>query len=295
MASNMKTKPKTKGVANLIKSFLKRESKAKRSLQTVLPGKKKHISAIPVEKNPETVKKTCKLPAPRFPVSSYKSKKSNVSILDKKNEIEANHSFYLSPNTTITGPKYFFHSDISDTYNETYMRLIPRDPEWLFVYWEISEPSMNELKRKMGDEFASNKKLLRLCDVTGIHYNGSNAGSYTDIEINGIANNWYLKVPETGRAYVVECGFLTSQGRYILAVRSNLVHVPRSGLSPVLDQEWTTASSDELIRMSADGLKRNLGASEKRFGIVAGETEKQETIFAFSAGSGSGMPGIGIR
>jgi hypothetical protein len=175
------------------------------------------------------------------------------------------------------------------------MRLIPRDPEWLFVYWEISEPSMNELKRKMGDEFASNKKLLRLCDVTGIHYNGSNAGSYTDIEINGIANNWYLKVPETGRAYVVECGFLTSQGRYILAVRSNLVHVPRSGLSPVLDQEWTTASSDELIRMSADGLKRNLGASEKRFGIVAGETEKQETIFAFSAGSGSGMPGIGIR
>jgi hypothetical protein len=296
MAGKIKTIKKTKGVANVIKRFLKRESIAKKSTKTVLPGKKEHLSANPNEKKSETAKKIYVKPGCFLPEPTRKTALSKAPLPHKKNKIEANRSFFLSPKTSITGPKYFFHTDIPDTYNETYMRAIPRDPEWLFVYWEISGPSMNDLKRKMGDtEFGSSKKLLRLCDVTGIHYNGSNAGRYTDIEINNIANNWYVKVPETGRAYVVECGFLTSHGRFFLAVRSNVVNVPRFGLSPVLDQEWTTASSDKLIRMSADGFKRNLGASEKRFGVVPGEVEKQERFFALSGGSGSGMFGSGVR
>ena len=296
MAGKIKTIKKAKGVANLIKGFLKRESSGKKTSGTVFSVKKTHSPGIPHEKKPETAKKTDIKPGCFLSAANPKTVTTNAPLPHKKNKILANHSFFLSPKTSIRGPKYFFHTDIPDTYNETYMRAILRDPEWLFVYWEISGPSMNDLKRKMGDtEFGSSKKLLRLCDVTGIHYNGSNAGRYTDIEINNIANNWYVKVPETGRAYVVECGFLTSHGRFFLAVRSNVVNVPRFGLSPVLDQEWTTASSDELIRMSAGGFKRNLGASEKRFGVVPGEVEKQERFFALSGGSGSGMFGSGVR
>jgi hypothetical protein len=193
----------------------------------------------------------------------------------------------------MAGPKYFFHADIPDSYNDTYMRAMTRDPEWLFVYWEISEAFRNSLKSKMGDAaFESAKKLLRLCDVTDIDYNGTNAQHYVDIEINDYANNWYIHVPESGRAYVVEYGFLTSDGKFFLAVRSNVVNVPHFGLSPIQDEEWATASTDELIRMSADGLKRPLGASEKHFGAGDERPENAESLFGLGAGSGSGMVGM---
>jgi hypothetical protein len=298
MAGKTKSKPKAKGVANLIKKFLKRESPLKKNVQPVLVSKKEHFSEKSPEKKPATAKKTDIKPVCFDPEISRKMAASNDHLLSKKRKNKENYSF-LSPRTIIVGPKYFFHTDIPDTYNETYMRAIPRDPEWIFVYWEISEPTMNDLKRKMGGtEFGIAKKLLRLCDVTEIIYNGSNAWRYTDIEINRIANNWYIKVPEPSRTYLVECGFLTSDGRFLLAVRSNVVKVPRLGLSPVLDQQWSTAASDELIRMSAAGIKRGLGASEKRFGVLAGEAGNQEAFWGLSAGSGSGLfgvPGSGTR
>ena len=193
-------------------------------------------------------------------------------------------AMFISEKSPIAGPKYFFHTDIPDVYNDTYMRALPRDPEWIFVYWEISESSRNGLKGKMGEAaYHSSKKLLRLYDVTGRNYDGSNAQSYTDIEINDYANNWYIRVPEPGKTYLVECGFLTSEGRFFHAVRSNAVNVPHFGLSAKRDGEW--AGTDELLRMSSAGLKRGLGASEKRFGALA---EREEGSFGIASGSGSG-------
>ncbi len=189
----------------------------------------------------------------------------------------------------MSGPKYFFRADVPDSYNETYMRAMPRDPEWLFVYWEITGKTRDSLKSRMGEAaFASAKKLLRLCDVTGINYDGTNALSYVDIEINEFASNWYIRVPESARTYIVECGFLTPEGKFLLAVRSNVVNVPQSGPSSVNDKDWTAPATDELLRMSAGGHNLAPGASEKRFGAAA---ERSEGLFGHGAGSGSGMFG----
>jgi hypothetical protein len=137
---------------------------------------------------------------------------------------------------------------------------------------------------KMGEAaFNASKKLLRLYDVTDRNYDGSNAQSYTDIEINEFANNWYVRVPAPGKTYLVECGFLTAEGRFFLAVRSNTVNVPNFGLSAMKDGEM--AGTDELLRMSGAGLKRGLGASEKRFGALA---EREGSSFGIASGSGSG-------
>ena len=98
-----------------------------------------------------------------------------------------------------------------------------------------------------------------------------------------------MHVPESGKAYVVECGFLTPEGKFLLAVRSNVVNVPRFGLSSVRDKDWTAENSDELIGLSAEGLKRPLGASEKRFGAAA---ERSGGLGGLPGhGSGSGMFG----
>jgi|WetSurMetagenome_2_1015567.scaffolds.fasta_scaffold00230_19 hypothetical protein len=190
----------------------------------------------------------------------------------------------------LTGPKYFFRADVPDSYNETYMRAIPRDPEWLFVYWEISAATRDSIRSMAGEtSFGSAKKLLRLCDVTGVVYDGSNAQRYDDIEINEFANNWYLHVPEPGKTYIIECGFLTPDGKFLIAARSNAVEVPRQGPSAAHDKDWTIASGDEIMRMSAANMARPFGASEKRFG---GAAERMEGPgWPLGAGSGSGMFG----
>ena len=199
----------------------------------------------------------------------------------------------------VSGPKYFFHSDIPDEYNETYMRALPRDPEWIFVYWEISENRKNDLIRKMGRaEYESSKAVLRLIDVTGHDYNGSNPRQYVDMEIDRFATTWYIRVQEYGKTYILEYGFLTWSGKFLPAVRSNFVNVPRFGLSPAIDANWYSDRTDELTSLSSWGNGRTLGASEKRFGDIGRIAGEVGELLNLSAGSGSGMFGLkgnGIR
>jgi hypothetical protein len=60
--------------------------------------------------------------------------------------------------------------------------------------------------------------------------------------------------------------------------------MPRTGISSITDEEWQTATSDELMRISAMPLKRTIGASERldEFALDLGGN------FTINAGSGSG-------
>jgi hypothetical protein len=179
------------------------------------------------------------------------------------------------------GPKYFFSTEIPGTYDETYMRALPKDPLWIFVYWELSGETIELMRRHVGaDVFNSSKWALRVLDVSDIFYNGTNAWRQIDIELAPYATSWYVKVWEPGRTYMLQCGIVTPDSRFYSAVNSNPVQAPRAGVSPVLDEEWMTASTDELIRLS--GLKRGLGSSENSSGSSA-------VGLASGSGSGSGL------
>ena len=287
MAAKTGKKVKGKGVAKLVKAFLKGKAKRAKSALKKPAAKKRPAlkKALAVKRSapPKPARRAAAPVAKAAPLKKSRRMTSQATAIAPQQP----GAMFISEKSPLAGPKYFFHTDIPDVYNDTYMRALPRDPEWIFVYWEISESSRNALKGKMGEAaYHSSKKLLRLYDVTDRNYDGSNAQSYTDIEINDYANNWYIHVPEPGKTYLVECGFLTSEGRFFLAVRSNAVKVPHFGLSAKKDGEW--AGTDELLRMSSAGLRRGLGASEKRFGALA---EREEGSFGLASGSGSGSGG----
>ena len=285
MAAKTGKKVKGKGVSRFVKAFLKGKSKrAKSVLKKPAAKKRPSLKKAPAPKKTAPRKAAhhnAALPKKAAPV---KKQARPVPARFTASATQKPGIIFNPEQSPVAGPKYFFRTDIPDVYNDTYMRALPRDPEWVFVYWEISESSRNALKAKMGGAaYNSSKKLLRLYDVTGRNYDGSNAQGYTDIEINEYANNWYVRVPAPGRTYLVECGFLTSEGRFFLAVRSNAVNVPNFGLSAV--REGELAGTDELLRMSSAGLKRGLGASEKRFSALA---EREGSGFGLASGSGSG-------
>jgi hypothetical protein len=298
MAAKEKKK-RLSGVAKLVKTFLKRKSKPK------LPSPKKaKVPEKPVSRKPKKIKIAPKAkviakpavqkPAP-LPPKPFEPKKSSRFVSQRAKRQLPHPIPYpttLTRNSSLSGPRYFFNTDIPDSYNETYMRAIPRDPQWLFAYWEICDATRKELRGKMGESaFTSGKRILRLLDITDISYDGSNAQRFIDIEINEFANNWYVQVPESGRSYVLELGLLTTTGRFYLVTKSNIVTVPRMGVSPLQDEEWATVSTDELIRMSADAMRTGMGSSERRF--AAAETLVGHAGLSGSLGSGSGSGGLG--
>jgi hypothetical protein len=160
-------------------------------------------------------------------------------------------------------PRYYFSTELPQQYQNSYLTAIPRDPEWVFLYWELAQNKLDEAKDRMGEgAFSTAQPVLRLLDVTEIEYNGSNAWSSADTIINGYADNWYLRVPLPDRTYIVEYGFLSSGGAFHPVLRSNPIRIPRDGISDVVDEEWATASDLNLVHLSRKGKRYRVFGSQ---------------------------------
>jgi hypothetical protein len=144
---------------------------------------------------------------------------------------------------------------VPDGYGETRIVLQVRDPFWMHVYWEIAQETEFELSRSLGALRDTAAMALRVHDVTGIQFDGTNSRSTTDIRVSNLANNWYLNVQEPDRSYCVDLGLLTEDAHFHLIARSNVVHTPRAGVSGVVDEEWATIRELELAVPSVPGTR----------------------------------------
>jgi hypothetical protein len=124
-------------------------------------------------------------------------------------------------------------------YGDNKIVALVRDPWWIYAYWEIRREKEEEISRKIssdGDEVS--KSILRVYDITDVNFTGSNANSYFDIELKGLANSWYVNVGSPDRAWLIDIGIVTKKGRFYVLARSNIVRTPRYGMSDKLDAEW---------------------------------------------------------
>lgn len=154
-------------------------------------------------------------------------------------------------------------------YGDNRIVLLVRDPWWVFAYWEIRHDKEEDAARKMrsgGDDIE--KSILRVYDVTDVNFDGRNAHRSFDIDLKGLANNWYINVDNPGRSWLVDIGILSKKGNFYLLARSNVVKTPRFGMSDQLDAEWMT-SEDEYWRMF--GLSGG-------FGVGKGSLEMREMV-----------------
>lgn len=113
-----------------------------------------------------------------------------------------------------------------------------RDCSWLHAYWEVGKNTFDRLISEYKDDFYRSKRVLRAYDVSHIVFNGSNAHSYFDIQVNEFANNWYIDTGSGGRSWCVDLGLILPDGRFVTIVRSNTVYTPLEGPSWITDEEW---------------------------------------------------------
>ncbi len=108
---------------------------------------------------------------------------------------------------------------------------LPRDPQWAYVFWEISDSDRRQAQSE-GAAFL----CLRLADVTGLENGSSHPHTLQEVPVDSHSTEWYLPVPLCDRDYRVELGY-KSEKKWISLAFSSVARVP--ALQPsdqILDQ-----------------------------------------------------------
>lgn len=110
------------------------------------------------------------------------------------------------------------------SYGRDRVRLLVKDPEWLFAHWDLDRGSVSGLSREVGERAVALSKLtLRICDP-------DNGGMSVVLLPPGV-RSWYVRADSTSRAYRAELGLTLPSGEFRSMAESNTVVTPRVGPS----------------------------------------------------------------
>ncbi|MCP9294143.1 MAG: DUF4912 domain-containing protein [Planktothrix agardhii LY1] len=113
-------------------------------------------------------------------------------------------------------------------YGQSQIFLLPRDPNWAYAYWDIPNEHKEHLRHQGGKHL-----LLRVYDVTSIDIDTQPPLSTQEYECDEMAREWHIPIAMSDRDYIAELGYLTVDGRWLILVRSNHIHIP-----PVYPTDW---------------------------------------------------------
>ncbi|MGG6265091.1 DUF4912 domain-containing protein [Leptolyngbya sp. AN03gr2] len=165
--------------------------------------------------------------------------------------------------------------DLPDGYGESRIVLMPRDPQWAYAYWDIPNEHKSEVRNQGGQTL-----VLRLYDVTDVDLNRQSPHSLQQFECDEMARDWYVPIPVSDREYLVEIGYLTGDGRWLMLARSLPVRIP-----PVYPSAW---ENDQFVTIDWDRELQgqtflNLGAPTDS-DLAAAPNELYDQILGLSQG-----------
>ncbi|WP_269623556.1 DUF4912 domain-containing protein [Prochlorococcus marinus] len=167
----------------------------------------------------------------KIPLYSRKSKASLIKEITAYSDREQAEKKLLSLSSLNPLKEKLGSHSFSQFKKETRVVFLPRDPEWAYVFWEISESD-----RKKAQSQGASRLCLRLSDATGTKNGFSNKGTLREIIVDSHSTEWYLPIPLGDRDYQVELGYRHSS-QWISLAFSSIARVPSLHPSQqVLDQ-----------------------------------------------------------
>lgn len=134
--------------------------------------------------------------------------------------------------------------ELPDSYGQERLVLLPRDSNYLFCFWDVSDARVRELSEKAGD----GRTVLRITSLRG--------GFSFDEELSVSARRYHIKVPEAASGYFVELGVVGAGGRFYPLLRSNTAFASEDSPSFQVDKPlFVTIPFDiPLKKLTAKGI-----------------------------------------
>lgn len=155
---------------------------------------------------------------------------SPFTQLEAQEEVEA-AKFELGQDDRTGGTLASVDEELKDLpagYGESRIVLMPRDPQWAYAYWDVTNEHKEELRRQGGQQLA-----LRIYDVTDVNIEYESPHSIQEYPCDEMAREWYMPIPVSDRDYVMDIGYRCADGRWLVLARSAPVHIP-----PVYPSDW---------------------------------------------------------
>jgi len=138
--------------------------------------------------------------------------------------------------------------ELPGEYGEDKLMAMVRDPNWIYVYWDLSGNARERIAAEAGD----GAWVLR------IHNLG--AGNHEDVPVLVEGRNWYVPVAADSE-YRIDIGVVDMQGNFHVAASSRRVKTPRMGISDEVDEEWLIMEEDFLRLMDSGRLSARFSGS----------------------------------
>ena len=103
----------------------------------------------------------------------------------------------------------------------THVTFLPRDPQWAYVFWEISSSDQERATAAGATQLA-----LRVADVTGLPLGAAHPHTLQELVVSCGAREWHLPMPVSDRDYRVELGYRTKTGRWFSLATSSVARMP---------------------------------------------------------------------
>jgi hypothetical protein len=114
------------------------------------------------------------------------------------------------------------------------------DPNRLYVYWEATDQAIEKARQGLGAGGKDAWLSLRVYDITGRIFDGTNAHGYFDIKVDRSDRQWFMHIGKPASTHLIELGLKSYEGYFVKIVRSGRADFPRFEPSPDGTVDWLT-------------------------------------------------------
>ena len=100
-------------------------------------------------------------------------------------------------------------------------------PRLGYVHWHLRPAAVDRVHDAVGGAFRGAVLTLRVYDVTGIAFDGSNAHEVFDVPVGTLSGHQYLELRRSECALMTEVGYRLADGAFHALARSNAVYFDR--------------------------------------------------------------------
>ena len=176
-----------------------------------------------------------------------------VEQINAPSEELSAHKFDVTP--AQPAPRQVFIEEhlgeLPEAYGSGRLFLTPRDPHWLYAYWDLSWQQMADYRGQASD----GRLLLRV-------YEKHHRDPIQTLVLGHDTRNWYIPVNKAATTYSAELGFWRHDGSFHAISRSREATTPPDAVSPETTARFVTIPIDITFRELLTIIRGHMRAGE---------------------------------